>query len=188
MHCPGGQGAHPVRRELVGRARPAPRHRRTGFRLRHARRDEDRWRHWLASGCASGGDTRYSSLEPPLARISLQLLSVTATAHWVEYADWWNAVMSNPLQIESGMAIPQDAPGQRRGMERRRNQPLPVLGLADSRGQPETKITALPVRSVVDAIRRTQVPSPIVEGTATEHVHLTTLEPLRRRPLEHIPD
>jgi mandelate racemase len=43
--------------------------------------------------------------------ISAQLLSVTPTAHWLEYADWWNLVVSNPLQIEAGMTVPQVATG-----------------------------------------------------------------------------
>jgi len=43
--------------------------------------------------------------------ISFQLLCLTATAHWLEYADWWNAILCNPLRVECGMAIPQDAAG-----------------------------------------------------------------------------
>lgn len=43
--------------------------------------------------------------------ISLQLLCLTATAHWLEYADWWNAIVSNPLQVKRGMAIPRDTAG-----------------------------------------------------------------------------
>jgi mandelate racemase len=29
---------------------------------------------------------------------------VTPTAHWLEYADWWNPVVKEPLCIEKGMA------------------------------------------------------------------------------------
>lgn len=36
--------------------------------------------------------------------ISAQLLSVTPTAHWLEYADWWNPVIADPLRVEKGMA------------------------------------------------------------------------------------
>lgn len=43
--------------------------------------------------------------------ISWQLLCLTATAHWLEYADWWNGVVAEPLRIEDGMAIPQDVVG-----------------------------------------------------------------------------
>jgi mandelate racemase len=41
--------------------------------------------------------------------LSLQLLCVTATAHWLEYADWWNAIVASPLRIEDGMAVAEDA-------------------------------------------------------------------------------
>ncbi len=37
--------------------------------------------------------------------ISAQLLCVTPTAHWLEYADWWNPIMAEPLQIEKGLAM-----------------------------------------------------------------------------------
>ncbi len=36
--------------------------------------------------------------------ISAQLLSATPTAHWLEYADWWNAVLKEPLHVEKGLA------------------------------------------------------------------------------------
>ena len=43
--------------------------------------------------------------------ISSQLLCLSATAHWLEYADWWNMVVKDPLRIESGMAMPQSSAG-----------------------------------------------------------------------------
>jgi len=36
--------------------------------------------------------------------ISAQLLCVTPTAHWLEYADWWNPILTEPLSVERGMA------------------------------------------------------------------------------------
>jgi mandelate racemase len=36
--------------------------------------------------------------------ISAQLLCCTPTAHWLEYADWWNPVLAEPLRVEKGMA------------------------------------------------------------------------------------
>ena len=36
--------------------------------------------------------------------ISAQLLSVTPTAHWLEYAEWWNAVVKEPLTVQDGVA------------------------------------------------------------------------------------
>jgi mandelate racemase len=43
--------------------------------------------------------------------ISAQLLCATPTAHWLEYADWWNPIMSEPLQISQGMAVVTQSPG-----------------------------------------------------------------------------
>jgi mandelate racemase len=37
--------------------------------------------------------------------ISAQLMCATPTAHFLEYADWWNPILDEPLQIASGMAI-----------------------------------------------------------------------------------
>ena len=36
--------------------------------------------------------------------ISAQLLCATPTAHWLEYADWWNPVLKEPLHILEGIA------------------------------------------------------------------------------------
>lgn len=36
--------------------------------------------------------------------VSAQLLAVTPTAHWLEYADWWNPVLKEPLVINDGRA------------------------------------------------------------------------------------
>src|SRR5581483_1457233 len=47
--------------------------------------------------------------------ISAHLLSATPMAHWLEYADWWNPILAEPLLVESGMAMPSVAPGS--GME-----------------------------------------------------------------------
>ena len=43
--------------------------------------------------------------------ISGQLLCVTPTAHWLEYADWWNPIVSEPLQVKDGMADVAGATG-----------------------------------------------------------------------------
>jgi mandelate racemase len=36
--------------------------------------------------------------------VSAQLLCATPTAHWLEYADWWNPIVKEPLRVENGMA------------------------------------------------------------------------------------
>ena len=43
--------------------------------------------------------------------ISAQLLCVTPTAHWLEYADWWNPILREPLVIDSGMARVEHSAG-----------------------------------------------------------------------------
>jgi mandelate racemase len=65
---------------------------------------------WLrASALAQSRGIRVSSHLWP--ELSAQLLSVTPTAHWLEYSDWWNPIISEPLQIKDGMALPSDASG-----------------------------------------------------------------------------
>jgi mandelate racemase len=36
--------------------------------------------------------------------VSAQLLCVTPTAHWLEYAEWWNPILAEPLAVAAGMA------------------------------------------------------------------------------------
>jgi mandelate racemase len=58
---------------------------------------------WLrASALAQTRGIRVSNHLWP--EISAQLLCVTPTAHWLEYADWWNPILGEPLAVERGMA------------------------------------------------------------------------------------
>jgi mandelate racemase len=43
--------------------------------------------------------------------LSAQLLCLTPTAHWLEYADWWNPILREPLVIEHGMARVEQSTG-----------------------------------------------------------------------------
>jgi mandelate racemase len=43
--------------------------------------------------------------------LSAQLLCVTPTAHWLEYSDWWNAIVREPLVLDGGMARVESATG-----------------------------------------------------------------------------
>jgi len=43
--------------------------------------------------------------------VSAHLLCCTPTAHWLEYADWWNPVVAEPLSIVKGIAMVSDAAG-----------------------------------------------------------------------------
>jgi mandelate racemase len=65
---------------------------------------------WLrAASLAQAHGLRMSNHLWP--EISTQLLCVTPTAHWLEYADWWNPIMAEPLRVESGMADMAGATG-----------------------------------------------------------------------------
>jgi len=43
--------------------------------------------------------------------VSAHLVAVTPTAHWLEYVDWANAILTEPLRIEDGYAIVSKRPG-----------------------------------------------------------------------------
>lgn len=65
------------------------------------------WMRAAALGAAHG--IRLSSHLWP--EISAQLLCATPTAHWLEYADWWNPIVENPLRVENGVTSLGDAKG-----------------------------------------------------------------------------
>ena len=74
---------------------------------------------WLrAAAIAQAKGIRVSNHLWP--EISAQLLCVTPTAHWLEYADWWNPVMKEPLAIERGMTRRRRHDRFRRRVERSR--------------------------------------------------------------------
>ena len=43
--------------------------------------------------------------------VSAHLLAVTPTAHWLEYVDWANSILAEPLRIVDGNAIVSSVPG-----------------------------------------------------------------------------
>jgi mandelate racemase len=43
--------------------------------------------------------------------ISAHLLAVTPTCHWLEYVDWANPILREPLGVENGCALIPAAPG-----------------------------------------------------------------------------
>jgi mandelate racemase len=65
---------------------------------------------WLrAAALAQAKSIRLSNHLWP--EISAQLLCLTPTAHWLEYADWWNPIMRQALEIKNGMADVEGAIG-----------------------------------------------------------------------------
>jgi mandelate racemase len=65
------------------------------------------WMH--AAGLAAAHGIPMSSHLFPEA--SAHLLAATPTAHWLEYVDWADPVMQEPLRVVDGMAIVPDRPG-----------------------------------------------------------------------------
>ena len=43
--------------------------------------------------------------------MSAHLLAATPTGHWLEYVDWADAIVAEPLRIVDGYAIAPDRPG-----------------------------------------------------------------------------
>jgi mandelate racemase len=65
---------------------------------------------WLraAALCEAAGIEMSSHLFP---EVSAHLLTVTPTAHWLEYVDWAAPILARPLEIRDGHAIIRDEPG-----------------------------------------------------------------------------
>ena len=65
---------------------------------------------WLraAALAESAGLPLSSHLFP---EISAHLLAVSPTCHWLEYVDWANPILQEPVKIEQGHAIPSATPG-----------------------------------------------------------------------------
>jgi mandelate racemase len=65
---------------------------------------------WLRASAlaAERGLPMSSHLYP---EVSAHLLAATPTAHWLEYVDWMNPLLIEPLKIVDGMAIPSSRPG-----------------------------------------------------------------------------
>jgi mandelate racemase len=65
---------------------------------------------WMeAAALAHAQGMRMSSHLFP--EVSAHLLAATPTAHWLEYVDWADKIVQEPLKIVDGMAIVPDRPG-----------------------------------------------------------------------------
>jgi mandelate racemase len=65
---------------------------------------------WLnAAGVAAAHGIEMSSHLMP--EISAHLLSATPTAHWLEYVDWADAILEEPLKIRDGMVLTSERAG-----------------------------------------------------------------------------
>lgn len=65
---------------------------------------------WLRAAALteSAGLPLSSHLYP---EISAHLLAVSPTGHWLEYVDWANPILEEPLRIDDGQAAASGAPG-----------------------------------------------------------------------------
>jgi len=65
---------------------------------------------WMrAAALAQGAGVEMSSHLFPEA--SAHLLALTPTCHWLEYVDWADAILKDPLQVKDGFASIPDRPG-----------------------------------------------------------------------------
>jgi mandelate racemase len=65
---------------------------------------------WLdAAALADAAGTEMSSHLYP--EVSAHLLAATPTAHWIEYVDWADLILEQPLQVADGYVMPPDRPG-----------------------------------------------------------------------------
>jgi mandelate racemase len=65
---------------------------------------------WMqAAGIAAARGIEMSSHLIP--EISAQLLSATPAAHWLEYVDWGDAILEEPLEIADGVVVCPKRPG-----------------------------------------------------------------------------
>lgn len=65
---------------------------------------------WLAAAAlADAAGTEMSSHLYP--ELSAHLLAATPTAHWIEYVDWANPILQQPLEVADGRVLPPDRPG-----------------------------------------------------------------------------
>jgi mandelate racemase len=65
---------------------------------------------WLAAAALAdiAGIEMSSHLYP---EVSVHLLAVTPTAHWIEYVDWANPILQEPLKVTDGSVTPPGRPG-----------------------------------------------------------------------------
>ena len=53
----------------------------------------------------------YLRMAPRFPEASAQVLAATPTCHWLEYVDWAEPILAEPLRIADGMAQVPERPG-----------------------------------------------------------------------------
>src|SRR5439155_1759759 len=65
---------------------------------------------WMqAAGLAAARGVEMSSHLVP--EVSVHLLAATPTAHWLEYVDWADAILEEPMPVIDGAVTPSARPG-----------------------------------------------------------------------------
>jgi mandelate racemase len=65
---------------------------------------------WMrAAALAQGAGIEMSSHLFP--EVSCHLLAATPTCHWLEYVDWANAVLEQPVELKDGHVVVPSTPG-----------------------------------------------------------------------------
>ena len=62
-----------------------------------------------AAALAHGAGIEMSSHLFP--EVSAQLLAVTPTCHWLEYVDWADPVLEEPIVVKGGFVLASEKPG-----------------------------------------------------------------------------
>ncbi len=65
----------------------------------------------MAGGRGAGRRGRYRTSAHLYPEVSAHLLAATPTAHWIEYVDWADPILEQPLQVTDGRVVPLDRPG-----------------------------------------------------------------------------
>ena len=62
-----------------------------------------------AAALAQGAGVEMSSHLFP--EVSCHLLAATPTCHWLEYVDWANAILAEPVELKDGHVLISSRPG-----------------------------------------------------------------------------
>ena len=78
---------------------------------------------WLRAAALAGSAQASGSRTTSGPRSARSCCAVTPTAHWLEYADWWNPILAEPLRIEDGAADVSEVPSAPASSGTRRRSP-----------------------------------------------------------------
>jgi L-alanine-DL-glutamate epimerase-like enolase superfamily enzyme len=65
----------------------------------------------LAGRRGASRRARDRDVVPPVPEVSAHLLAATPTAYRIEYVDWADPILEQPLRVADGGVMPQDWPG-----------------------------------------------------------------------------